>query len=102
MENRVANLLSRITALEERFDTPPGNVAEQRRRNELILYASIPPLPPPPCSFLISKLNGIEEQLRLSRGQELPLPTDHAQTNGYPSQLLEALQEAILDYQVRS
>ena len=36
--NRVANLLRRIVALEELFDLPPplGDVAEQRRRRELI------------------------------------------------------------------
>ena len=43
MENRVANLLPRIVALEERFDTRPSNVSEQRRRNDLIRYATILP-----------------------------------------------------------
>ena len=40
MENKVANLLPRIVALEERFDSPPGEVAEQRRRSDLIRYAT--------------------------------------------------------------
>ena len=48
MGNKVANLLRRIVALEERFDLPPplGDVAEQRRRRELISYATIPSLIP--------------------------------------------------------
>ena len=41
MENKVANLLARIVVLEERFDTRPGDVAEQRRRDDLIRYATI-------------------------------------------------------------
>lgn len=44
MENKVANLLWGIVVLEERFDTCPNNVAEQRRRDGLILHAIIPPL----------------------------------------------------------
>ena len=46
MENKVANLLPRIVALEERFDTRPSNVAEQRRRNDLIRYATVLPFLP--------------------------------------------------------
>ena len=48
VENKVSNLLSRIVALEERFDLPPpfGDVAEQRRWRELISYAAVPPLLP--------------------------------------------------------
>ena len=102
MENKVANLLPRIVALEERFDTRPGDVAEQRRRDDLIRYNTILSLFTPQCSFPISKLKAIEEQLRLSDRQELPLPTGHAQVSEDLLQPLEALQEAILNYQVRS
>ena len=41
--NKIENLLSRIVALEERFDSRPGDVAEQRRRDELIRYVVVPP-----------------------------------------------------------
>ena len=44
VENKVANLLPRIASLGERFDTRPGSVAEQRRRDDLIRYVTIPPL----------------------------------------------------------
>ena len=41
MENRIEDLLPRITALEDLFNSPPGDTAEHRRRNELIRYALI-------------------------------------------------------------
>ena len=45
MGNKVANLLSRIVALEDCFDSPPSGVPEQRRRVDLIWCgATIPPL----------------------------------------------------------
>ena len=53
MENRVANLLSRIVTLEEHFNTCPSDVAEQRHRDELIWYATIPPLSPVAAHFLL-------------------------------------------------
>lgn len=37
-------LLSRIVALEECFDSRPGDVAEQRRRDDLIMYVLVFPL----------------------------------------------------------
>ena len=37
--NKIEDLLSRIVALEARFATLPGDVEEQRRRQELIEYA---------------------------------------------------------------
>ena len=44
VRNKIENLLSRVTALEALFATPPGEVIEQRRRNGLIRYAVIPPV----------------------------------------------------------
>jgi hypothetical protein len=41
--DRVEGILSHIVALEARFATLPGNVAEQRLREELKRYAIIPP-----------------------------------------------------------
>jgi hypothetical protein len=38
------DVLSRIVALEQSFNSRPGNVAEQRRRDELLRYVAIPPL----------------------------------------------------------
>ena len=46
MGNRVAILLSPITALEDCFDSPPSGVAEQRRQKDLIRYATVPSLLP--------------------------------------------------------
>ena len=46
MGNKVANLLSRIAALESRFDSGPSDVEEQRRRDDLIRCVTIPPLLP--------------------------------------------------------
>ena len=41
---KIEGLISRVVALEERFNSPPNDVEEQRRRNELIRYAAAPPL----------------------------------------------------------
>lgn len=38
----VEHLLSRVVVLEERFDSRPDDVAEQRRRDELIRYVVVP------------------------------------------------------------
>jgi len=43
IRNKVENLLSRTTALDVIFATRPSDVAEQRRRSELIWYAILPP-----------------------------------------------------------
>jgi len=40
---KIDGLLSRIATLEGLFETPPGDVAEQRRRDGLIRYVIIPP-----------------------------------------------------------
>lgn len=39
---KAEGLRSRVTFLEEQFDTPPGNVAEQDHRAEVIRYGIIP------------------------------------------------------------
>ena len=39
--NKIEDLLPRIVALEARFATRPDDVAEQRRRSDLILYVVI-------------------------------------------------------------
>ena len=100
--NKISNLLSRIVALESCFDSRPSDVAEQRRRDDLIRYGTtIPPLLPvliPP-----RKLEAIEKQLRLfSEKSGLLLPADHVQASEDAFRLLEDIQEAILDYQVRT
>ena len=101
MGNKLSNLLSRVVALESCFDSRPSDVAEQRRRNDLIRCVSIPPL----LLVLIPprKLKAIEEQLRLfSEKSELLLPADRAQISEDAFRFLEDIQEAILDYQVRA
>ena len=40
--NKIENLLSCVDTLEALFATPPGDVAEQRRRSELRGYANFP------------------------------------------------------------
>ena len=55
------------------------------------------------CSFPLSKLNAVEEQLRpFSEEQELPRPVDHVHVGEDVFELLEDLQEAILNHLVRS
>ena len=44
VRNKIETLLSRIPALEALFATRPDDVAEQRRRSELIRCVVIPPL----------------------------------------------------------
>ena len=102
MSNRVANLLWRITVLEERFDSPPSGVPEQRRRGDLIRYATVLRVcPRPQHSFPLSGLNEIKEQLRsASEKSESLRPDDHVQAGEDVFKLLEDLQEEILDYQV--
>ena len=102
MSNRVANLLWRITVLEERFDSPPSGVLEQRRRCDLIGYATVLRVHPrPQHSFPLSGLDEIKEQLRsASEKLESLRLDDHVQAGEDVFKLLEDLQEAILDYQV--
>ena len=40
--NKVEVLLSRVVSLHALFGTPPGDVTEQRRRDEVIQYDTIP------------------------------------------------------------
>ena len=44
MNNRIKNLLYHVVTLEERFNSRPSDVADQRHRDELIRYVAIPPL----------------------------------------------------------
>ena len=44
MRNKIEVLLLHADALEEHFGTRPGDVAEQRRRDEIIQYAISPSL----------------------------------------------------------
>jgi hypothetical protein len=44
--NKVENLLFRVVALEERFDSCPNDIAEQRRRDDLIGYVATSRLSP--------------------------------------------------------
>ncbi|KAF9643639.1 hypothetical protein BDM02DRAFT_3123137 [Thelephora ganbajun] len=82
--NKIADLLSRIEAPEARFAPLPGNVAEQRRRSELI-----------------RKFRGIERQLRsLSERSMLQRLADHVQDEEEVSGLMEDVQEVIFDYQM--
>ena len=57
---KIEDVLSRLTALENRFDVPPSDVTEQRRRDDVIRYATIPPVVLYADFFLAS--------LRTSRG----------------------------------
>ncbi|KAF9642095.1 hypothetical protein BDM02DRAFT_2703619, partial [Thelephora ganbajun] len=82
--NKIEVLLSRIEALEARFATPPGNVAEQRRRSELI-----------------RKFRGIEGQLwTLSEKRGPRQLGEHVQDDEGASGLLEDLREIISAYQM--
>ena len=102
MGNKVENLLSRIVALEDCFDSPPSGVPEQRCRADLI-RCGLPFLVYSPYSFPLRKLNAIKEQLRLfleTSGSLLSADVFQASEEAF--RLLEDIQEAILDYQVRS
>ena len=102
MGNKVEVLLPRIAALEEHFDSRPSDVAEQRRRDELIQYVTIL------SSYgtaltLSSQLRCFGEQLQSwLEEQESQGLTDHIQGDDRSFGLLENIQEAILNYQVRS
>jgi len=99
--NKIEGLLSRITTLGAIFATPPGDVAEQRRRNELTRYAVAPPPSPFPVLISSSKLKGIEGALRSLYGKpEMRRLVDHVHDDEDVSTLLEDLQEAVSHYQV--
>ena len=99
MNNRIRNLLSRVVSLEECFNSLPIDKTDQRRRFESIRYVTV--VLYSRCSFPSSKLNVIGGQLRLlSEKRGLPQPTDHEDDDLFRS--LDDLQEAILDYRVRS
>ena len=102
MGNRIANLLSRIATLEERFDSPPSGMAEQRGRGDLIRHATVTRVRLySKRSFPLSKLGAIEEQLWPFSGKlGSPGPADHIQAREDIFKLLEDLQEAIFDFQV--
>ena len=98
---KIDGLLSRIAALEELFATPPGDVAEQRRRDGLIRYVVIPLLTW--CSVPSSSFKDIEGRLRpLSERSRVQQLAEHVQENETISGLLEDLQEDINNYRVRS
>ena len=102
METKLEVILPRIAALEGHFDSRPSDVAEQRRRDELIQYVTMltsygTALTPS------SQLRRFEEQLRSwFKEQESQGLTDHAQGDSGVFGRLEDIQEAILNYQVRS
>ena len=101
MDNRVKILLSRLASLYECFNSRPSDVADQRRRDDLIRYVTV--LLYSRCSFPSSKLDGVGEQLRLlTEKSGLLQLTDCVQDDGDLFRLLDDLQEAILYYQVRS
>ena len=60
VESAVKNLLSRIIALEDHFDSRPGDVAEHRRREELIWYAVSRSLRSS-ADFLIARLGTLKD-----------------------------------------
>ena len=101
MNSRIENLLSRVVSLEERFNSRPSDVADLRRRDELRQYVTV--LLYFRCSFPSSKLDLVGGQLQLlAEKPGLPQLTDHVQDNDDLFRPLDDLQEAILDYQVRS
>ena len=101
MNNRIENLLSHVVSLEERFNSRPSDVADQRRRDELIRYVTV--FLHSRRSFPSSKLDVVGGELRLlAEKLGLPRPTDLVQGDNDLFRPLDDLQEAILNYQVRS
>jgi len=93
----IEGLHLRIAALEGLFAKPPGELEEQRSRNELIRYVIIP-LETPGYSLPSRGFKRIEGQLRsLSEKPALNPPTEYAQDDDEVSGLLEDLREAIDD-----
>ena len=101
MGNKVEVLLPRVVALEEHFDSRPGDVAEQRPRDELVRYVTMP------TSYgtvptLPSQIRCLEEQLRSwFKDRDSQGLRDRVQGEDGAFCLLEDIQEAILNYQVR-
>ena len=89
-------LLPRVAALSALFATAPGEVIEQRRRNELIWSVLVLLLKLRVDLLPSSKVGDIEGQLRLLHGNLV----DHVQGNEDVLRVLEDLQEAIFRYQV--
>ena len=101
MNNRIENLLARVVSLEECFNSLPIDKTDQRRRFESIRYVAV--ILYSRCSFPSSKLGLIGGQLRLlSEKQGLPRLTDCVQDGDDLFRCLDDLQEAIVDYRVRS
>ena len=101
MGNKLEILLPRVAALEEHFDSRPSDVAEQRRRDELIRYVTML------TSYntaptLSSQLRRFEAQLQSwFEEQQSQGLADHVEGDDSAFGLLEDTQEAILNYQVR-
>ena len=100
MNNRIKILLSRLASLDECFSSRSSDVADQRRRDDLIRYVTIPLYSR--YSFPSSKLDVVGGELRFLSENVLPWLTGHVQDDGDLFRLLDDLQEAILYYQVRS
>ena len=100
--NKVEVLLPRIAALEKHFDSRPSDVAEQRRRDELIRYVTMLTSHGTTLT-LSSRLGRLEEQLRSwFEEQKSHGPANRIQGDDGAFGPLEDIQEAILNYQVRS
>ena len=99
MNDRIKNLLSRVVSLEECFNSLPIDETDQRRRFESIQYVTV--LLYSRCSFPSSKLDVVRGELRLLLSEKQGLPQLDAQDDDL-LRPLDDLQEAILDYRVRS
>ena len=87
--------------LEKLFEKPAGDATETRRREELLTYV-VGFHSNQMLNVSCSKLKTVEETLRSLHQKSVLLRfTDHVQDNEDVSGLLEDLQEAISDYQVR-
>ena len=97
----IKHLLTRIIALEEHLNSRPGDMAEQRRREELIRYAVSLSLRSCPDFLDDSELEDVEGKLRsFSDTLGFQQPHDCTQNHEVVLGLLEDLQEAIFHYQV--
>ncbi|KAF9786423.1 hypothetical protein BJ322DRAFT_786856 [Thelephora terrestris] len=84
VEKTIEGLLSRVTSMDALFSTLPGDVAEQRRRDEVI-----------------RELKGIEGKLQsLTEEPGSSWPINHAKHDEDVFSLLEDLREVILCYQM--
>ena len=99
-KKKVEGLASRVASMDARFEGPPGDVAERRRRGGVIRYGVI--LHPRSVLTPFSEFKLIERKLRsLSRGPEPQRLIDHTKDDEEVFGLLEDLREAIFLYQVR-